>query len=225
MNERPIWMIAGLGNPGKKYERTRHNIGFMVVDALERALQGAGRVRRFDADVFERSTESGRLILLKPQSFMNASGNAVSAAARWYKIPQEHLLIVYDDLDLPFGQLRIRPSGSSGGHNGMKSIIERLGSQQFPRLRLGIGRSQNPNAISYVLSRFNAGEEKQLADVIDRATRAVLTWQREGIDVAMNEFNRRDSPSRNETGNLDGQPQAVDPPANESGTNRHENLQ
>lgn len=193
MTDRPTWMIAGLGNPGKKYERTRHNVGFMVIDALERALPGTSRLRRFDAELFERTADDGRVILLKPQTFMNASGNAIGAAARWYHIPLDQLLIVYDDLDLPFGQLRLRPSGSSGGHNGMKSIIDRLGSDQFPRLRLGIGRGQQASTIGYVLSRFNAVEEKQLREVIARAASAVLSWQHDGIDVAMNEYNRREA--------------------------------
>jgi PTH1 family peptidyl-tRNA hydrolase len=186
-------MIAGLGNPGKKYERTRHNVGFMVLDALERTLPGTSRLRRFDAELFERTIGDGRIVLLKPQTFMNASGNAVGAAARWYHVPLNQLLIVYDDLDLPFGQLRLRPSGSSGGHNGMKSIIDRLGSDQFPRLRLGIGRGQQASTIGYVLSRFNATEERQLHEVIERAAGAVLSWQRDGIDVAMNEYNRREA--------------------------------
>lgn len=186
-------MIAGLGNPGRKYERTRHNVGFMIVDALERALPGTSQLRRFDAELFERTAEDGRLVLLKPQTFMNASGNAVGAAARWYHVPLDQLLVVYDDLDLPFGQLRLRPSGSSGGHNGMKSIIDRLGSEQFPRLRIGIGRGQQAGAIGYVLSRFNAAEEKQLHAVITRAASAALSWQHDGIDVAMNEYNRREA--------------------------------
>lgn len=194
MNDRPTWIIAGLGNPGKKYERTRHNVGFMVPDALERSLLGTGRLRRFDAELFERSIDdNGRVVLLKPQTFMNASGNAVGAAARWYHVPLDRVLVVYDDLDLPFGQLRLRPSGSSGGHNGMKSIIDRLGSDQFPRLRLGIGRGQQASSIGYVLSRFNASEEKLLPEVITRAAGAALSWQHDGIDVAMNEYNRRDA--------------------------------
>ena len=197
MTDQPTWIIAGLGNPGKKYERTRHNVGFMVIDALERTLSGTNRLRRFDAELFERTTSDGRVVLIKPQTFMNASGNAVGAVARWYHVPLEQLLVVYDDLDLPFGQLRLRPSGSSGGHNGMKSIIDRIGSDQFPRLRLGIGRGQQANTIGYVLSRFNATEEKQLHGIIERAAGAALCWLHDGIDVAMNEYNRRDaSPDR-----------------------------
>lgn len=193
MTDQPTWIIAGLGNPGKKYERTRHNVGFMVIDALERTLSGTNRLRRFDAELFERTTSDGRVVLIKPQTFMNASGNAVGAVARWYHVPLEQLLVVYDDLDLPFGQLRLRPSGSSGGHNGMKSIIDRIGSDQFPRLRLGIGRGQQANTIGYVLSRFNAMEEKQLRGIIERAAGAALCWLQDGIDVAMNEYNRRDA--------------------------------
>jgi PTH1 family peptidyl-tRNA hydrolase len=212
-------MIVGLGNPGKKYERTRHNVGFMVIDALARALPGNGHVRRFDAELFERTIDGGRLILLKPQTYMNASGNAVAAAVRWYRVPLDHLLVVYDDLDLPFGQLRLRPSGSSGGHNGMKSIIDRLGRDEFPRLRIGIGRGQTSGAIGYVLSRFNTTEERQLRDVIDRAASAALTWQRDGIDVAMNEFNRRDTPAANKRAEGERSIQKADTRANESGKN------
>ena len=193
MTDRPTWMIAGLGNPGKKYERTRHNVGFMVVDELRRAMQGNSPIRRFDAEIAERATDLGRLVLLKPQTFMNLSGNAVSAAVRWYRVPLEQLLVVYDDLDLPFGQLRIRPSGSSGGHNGIASIIERLGTDRFPRLRIGIGRSEHASTIGYVLSRFNAAEEKQLEECMARAMDAALAWHHDGIEVAMNRFNRRES--------------------------------
>jgi peptidyl-tRNA hydrolase, PTH1 family len=193
LTDRPTWMIAGLGNPGKKYERTRHNVGFMVIEELRRTLPGNAPIRRFDAEISERATDLGRLVLLKPQTFMNLSGNAVSAAVRWYRVPLEQLLIVYDDLDLPFGQLRLRPSGSSGGHNGIASIIERLGTDKFPRLRLGIGRSEQSSTIGYVLSRFNTAEEKQLNECIARAAEAALAWHSDGIEVAMNRFNRRES--------------------------------
>jgi len=185
-------MIAGLGNPGKKNERTRHNVGFMVVDELRRTLQGNAPIRRFDAEILERTTDLGRLVLLKPQTFMNLSGNAVSAALRWYRVPLDQMLVVYDDLDLPFGQLRLRPFGSSGGHNGIASVIERLGTDKFPRLRIGIGRSEHASTINYVLSRFNSAEEKQLNECITRATDAALAWHSEGIEVAMNRFNRRE---------------------------------
>lgn len=191
MTNRPIWLIAGLGNPGKRFERTRHNVGFMVVDELAKRLQGDGKLRRFDAEIAERSTSVGRLILLKPQTFMNSSGNAIAPAMRWYKVPRDHALVIYDDLDLPFGRIRLRPNGSSGGHNGVESIINSLGTEAFPRLRLGIGRTGKAGTIGYVLSRFSREEERQLKDYVSRAADAALLWHCEGIDVAMNEFNRK----------------------------------
>ncbi len=193
MTDKPTWLIAGLGNPGKRYERTRHNIGFMVVDQIVRRLTGDGRLRRFDAEIFERSSKCGRVVLLKPQTFMNVSGNAVSPAIRWYRVPLNRVLVVYDDLDLPFGRIRLRPSGSSGGHNGIDSIINVLGTDNFPRLRLGIGRSDPSRTIGYVLSRFSRAEENALKDYVSRAADAAICWHLEGIDVAMNEFNRRSS--------------------------------
>jgi len=195
LTERPTWLIAGLGNPGRKYERTRHNVGFMVIDELRRAIPGNAQMRRFDAEISERSLDVGRLVLVKPQTFMNLSGNAVAPATRWYHVPLDRLLVIYDDLDLPFGQLRLRPSGSSGGHNGMESIISRLGTDKFPRLRVGIGRSEQSSTIGYVLSRFNQAEERQLGETIKRAAEAAFTWRDEGIEVAMNRFNRRESMS------------------------------
>ncbi len=193
MTDKPTWLIAGLGNPGKRYERTRHNIGFMVVDEIVKRLGGDGRLRRFDAEIFERSSKCGRVVLLKPQTFMNLSGNAVSPAVRWYHVPLDRVLVVYDDLDLPFGRMRLRPSGSSGGHNGIDSIINVLGTDNFPRLRLGIGRSDPSKTIGYVLSRFSRVEENTLTDYVSRAAEAAICWHLEGIDVAMNEFNRRSS--------------------------------
>lgn len=193
MTDQPIWMIVGLGNPGKRYERTRHNVGFMVVDELRRELHSHTPVRRFDAEIAESATDLGRVILVKPQTFMNLSGNSVAAAQRWYRLPLSHLLVIYDDLDLPFGQLRLRPSGSSGGHNGMTSIINRLGTQEFPRLRLGIGRSEHSGTIGYVLSRFTNSEEKLLREYVSQAASAANAWHRDGIESAMNRFNRRES--------------------------------
>ncbi|MGA7671140.1 MAG: aminoacyl-tRNA hydrolase [Nitrolancea sp.] len=190
MSGASTWLIVGLGNPGRKYERTRHNVGFMVADEIAKRLPGDGKLRRFDADILERRTNLGRVVIVKPQTFMNVSGNAVGPAVRWYHVPLDQLLVIYDDLDLPFGRMRIRPSGSSGGHNGVTSIIQRLGTDQFPRLRLGIGRAANSGAISHVLSRFDRSEEKALKDYVGRAASAAIRWHFEGIDVAMNEFNR-----------------------------------
>ncbi len=191
MTDRPTWLLAGLGNPGKQYERTRHNIGFMVADEIAGRLQGSGTLRRFDAEIMERTTSLGRVIMLKPQTFMNLSANAVAPALRWYRVSHDHFLVIYDDLDLPFGRIRLRPSGSSGGHNGVESIVKSLGTDRFPRLRLGIGRSDHSSTVGYVLSRFTRDEEKELKEVVSRAADAALVWHFQGIDAAMNEFNRR----------------------------------
>ncbi len=190
MSNLATWIIVGLGNPGKQYERTRHNVGFMVADEIAKRLSGDGKLRRFDAEILERRSNLGRVVIVKPQTFMNVSGNAVGPAVRWYHVPLDHVLVIYDDLDLPFGRLRMRPSGSSGGHNGVTSIIKTLGTDQFPRLRLGIGRSEHGGAITHVLARFSRGEEKALKEYVARGASAALRWHHEGIDVAMNEFNR-----------------------------------
>ncbi len=195
MSDRPTWLIAGLGNPGRRYDRTRHNVGFMVADEIGKRLQGDHRLRRFDAELLERSTRLGRVIVVKPQTFMNLSGNAVSPAIRWYHVPLDHLLVIYDDLDLPFGRIRIRPSGSSGGHNGVESIIKTLGTDKFPRLRLGIGKPGRERTIGHVLSRFSRNEEKELKEYVALAAEAALSWHFDGIDAAMNEFNRKQSDS------------------------------
>lgn len=197
MTDRPTWLVAGLGNPGRKYSGTRHNIGFMVIDELRRRMPPAQPRRRFDAEIFETSVPMGRLILLKPMTFMNLSGNAIGPAAHWYKVPLERLLIIYDDLDLPFGHLRLRPSGSSGGHNGLTSVIQRFGTERIPRLRIGIGRPEGGSSISYVLTRFGPDEERALKQIIKTTADAVVTWQREGMAAAMNMYNRRE-PQRSE---------------------------
>lgn len=193
MTERLTWLIVGLGNPGRRYAATRHNVGWTVVEQLARLLAGGELRRRFDSEIVETSGPRGRIVLLKPQTFMNLSGNAVAPAARWYRTPHDRILIVYDDLDLPFGQIRLRPGGGSGGHNGLQSIIERMGTDRIPRLRVGIGRPPHENSISYVLSRFRPEEERALPRVVETAAEAAMTWHRDGIDLAMNLYNRRDA--------------------------------
>lgn len=193
MTERLTWLIAGLGNPGRQYAATRHNIGYMIVDELARYLPAGERRHRFDGELIETSEPQGRIVLLKPETFMNLSGNAVAAAARWYRVPAERLLVIHDDLDLPFGQLRLRARGSSGGHNGLASVIERMGTGEIPRLRIGIGRPEHGNTIPYVLSRFSAEEERALPEVTKLAAEAARSWYQDGIDAAMNTFNRADA--------------------------------
>lgn len=195
MTDRPTWLIVGLGNPGTRYAQTRHNIGFMVVDRLLRDLPAGTHRRRFDAEIAETAADGRRIVLVKPQTFMNRSGNAVQQVIRWYHVPLDRVLVIYDDLDLPFGQLRLRPDGSSGGHNGLESIIAQLGTTGFPRLRIGITRQTRGDTVNYVLSRFSREEEARLPEIIQEAAEAALIWSSEGLGPAMNRFNRR-SPER-----------------------------
>jgi PTH1 family peptidyl-tRNA hydrolase len=183
-----VQLIVGLGNPGAKYAETRHNAGFFVVDELAQRLGNPGWKKRFRAEVAEVRLGDLRLVLLKPQTYMNDSGLSVREAVNWYRVPREQTLIVVDDLDQPFGQLRIRARGSAGGHNGLKSIFAETGSQEFPRLRIGIGRGAH-QTISHVLSRFSPEERAELDTLIGRAADAVEFWSRNGTLEAMNEIN------------------------------------
>lgn len=190
---RAISLIVGLGNPGSRYARTRHNAGFLVVDALARRLGVQQWRERFDAEIAASEDDDTRLILVKPMTFMNLSGRAVRQALDWYRVPHERLLVIYDDVDLPFGTIRLRLGGSSGGHHGVDSIIAALGSDRFARLRVGIGRPRDGRDVTaYVLSRFTPEEEGALTGIIEQAADAALTWSREGIVQAMNRFNRSD---------------------------------
>lgn len=186
-------IVVGLGNPGREYAGTRHNIGFMVVNRLAR-LAGATTVKkRFRAEIVEAQLDGEKLVLVAPQTYMNLSGHAVREVVNWYHLPLEDLLVVADDLDLPFGALRMRPRGSAGGHNGLTSIFEQLGTQEVPRLKIGIGRGPG-NAVARVLARFSPEEEEHLPELIDRAATGVRLWAREGVVAAMNEVNRRPEP-------------------------------
>jgi len=186
----PVFLIVGLGNPGREYRLTRHNIGFMCLDHLaDRQDIIFSRVES-RALVAKTAYQSNRLVLAKPQTYMNLSGQAVSSLARFYKVPLEHLLVAYDDVDLPLGTLRLRSGGGSAGQKGMQSIIERLGSQDFPRLRLGIGRPPGRmDAASYVLQEFHPGEVDLLAATLERAVDAILTFVTEDLVTAMNRYN------------------------------------
>jgi peptidyl-tRNA hydrolase, PTH1 family len=194
--EGEVYLIVGLGNPGRRYERTRHNAGFMAVERLYSILPGGTARSRFQADLIETRDGDKRIVLAKPLTFMNESGTAVSQIARWYKVPRDRLLVVYDELDLPFGTIRMRANGSAGGHNGVQSIIQHLHTQDFARLRLGINRPQAGSTVPYVLSQFSSEEQKALPEIIDRAAAAALLWLREGVTVAMNEHNRRPEPAK-----------------------------
>ena len=190
MTENTPYLIVGLGNPGPKYRHNRHNVGFMVVDAFaERALIPIRRVE-FRALIGKGERADQRLILAKPQTYMNNSGQAVGALARFYKVPVERLLVVHDDLDLPFGTLRLRPSGGAGGQRGMRSIIARLGTQDFSRLRVGISRPHGRmDPSDYVLHDFDTPQAEFLPEVLGRAADAIDMFIKRGIEQAMNEFN------------------------------------
>lgn len=190
IDENPPYLVIGLGNPGREYRHNRHNVGFMLLDHLANRYEES--FSRFEAHalVVKMKYAEHRLIMAKPQTFMNKSGQAVSSLLRFYKIPFSQLLIAYDDVDLPLGKLRLRPSGGSGGHRGMNSIIERLGTEDFPRLRIGIGRPPGKKeAADYVLQDFRKEELVLLPAILDGGVDAILTFINDGIDQAMNQFN------------------------------------
>ncbi len=189
------YLIAGLGNPGREYKNTRHNTGFMVVDRLaEKQKQDFSKVQS-KALVCKFDLQEKRVILAKPQTYMNESGQAVGGLVHFYNIPLENILIVYDEVDLPAGMLRMRPDGGSAGQKGMKSIIDRLGSEAFPRLRVGIGRPPGRmEAAAYVLRERSKAEAEELPGILDRAVEAVLTFITQGIDQAMNLYNGQNNP-------------------------------
>ena len=184
------YLIVGLGNPGKQYAFNRHNVGFMLVSRLAERLGEKFNRMEGRAMLAKALYQEKRLILVKPQTYMNTSGNPVRSLLRYYKIPTEHLLVVYDDVDLPLETLRLRTEGGSGGQKGMQSIITQLGTEAFSRLRVGIGRPPGRmEAADYVLQDFSKGEQALLDPTLDRAVDAVLTFVTLGIDQAMNQFN------------------------------------
>lgn len=181
-------IVVGLGNPGRQYAQTRHNFGFFVVDELAKRINAPTSRKRMNAEISEARYDGDRLILVMPQTYMNASGTAVREVMRWYKVDPEDVLVVVDDLDLRYGQIRLRARGSAGGHNGLKSIFQEIGTQEIPRLRVGIGRSGN-HAIGHVLSKFSSEERETLPEVISEAADAVETWLQKGSLEAMNLIN------------------------------------
>ena len=202
-----VKIVVGLGNPGREYAATRHNIGYMVVGHLAKRLAAPAPKQRFRSELTERFLDGEKIVLVAPLTSMNLSGHAVREVVNWYRLPLENLLVVADDLDLPFGTLRMRARGSAGGHNGLASIFEQLGTQEVPRLRVGIGRSRR-SATAHVLSRFSPEEEQALPALIDRAADAVLLWARQGIIAAMNDVNRRPATQSAEAGTAAGPAQA-----------------
>ncbi|ABZ83831.1 peptidyl-tRNA hydrolase [Heliomicrobium modesticaldum Ice1] len=182
--------IVGLGNPGLQYARTRHNIGFMVVDRLAEAWGAEGFRDRFQGLCSEARVEGEKVLLLKPQTYMNLSGQSVAALAVFYKLLPEDILVIYDDMDLKLGRLRARAKGGSGGHNGMKSIIGLLGTEAFPRLKMGIGRPADRRlAAAHVLESFTEEEQETVRAMLDQGREAAALWVDKGIIEVMNRFN------------------------------------
>ena len=184
------FILVGLGNPGRKYERNRHNVGFMQLNRLSVKLGESFAKVEAKALICKTTYQGNRLILVKPQTYMNNSGSSVSSLVRFYQVCLENMLVIYDDVDLPQGAIRIRPGGGSGGQKGMQSIIDRLGTEEFPRMRIGTGRPPGRmEAADYVLQDFDAQEFDLMNDIFDRGVEAVLTFIRFGIEKAMNDFN------------------------------------
>lgn len=185
------WLVVGLGNPGPKYEWTRHNVGFLVVDELAERANLPVQKLKFKALTNTALIGDQSVLLMKPTTYMNLSGEAVGQAARFYKIPPERVLVISDDVALPQGKLRIRRSGSAGGHNGLKNIIAHLGSDQFPRVKVGVGGKPHPDSdmADWVLSKFTGPDKTAMEQTIDRAADAVTCLLAQGVDKAMASFN------------------------------------
>lgn len=188
-------LVVGLGNPGRQYEATKHNIGFMVIDAIAEAVTHTPWREEQKAEVCSFTLDGEKILLVKPQTFMNASGEAVGPLMRYYKIDPSDVYCIYDDMDLPVGKLRIRPNGSSGGHNGIKSLIAHLGTENFPRFRVGIGRPLPQwTVVDYVLAPFGEDVQDKVVKGIKDTTKALLGTLEVGIDKGMNLYNPKKKP-------------------------------
>ena len=185
------WMIVGLGNPGKDYEKTRHNVGFRSTDLLAGLLKTKVDRLKFKALTRMVNYNGMKVLLVQPQTYMNLSGAAVSALATYYKVKPERILVIFDDISLPVGRIRIRKDGSAGGHNGIKSIIQSLGTDQFPRVKVGVGAKPHPDydLADWVLSKFSAQEEKALAPALENAANAALMVLDQGTEKAASAYN------------------------------------
>ncbi len=185
------WLIVGLGNPGKKYIDTRHNAGWHLLDTIVRDHHGFCFDERRSKGLLARSELAGvKVALVKPQTYMNLSGEAVAPIARFYKVPPERILVAYDDVDLPPATLRLRPKGGAGGHGGMRNLIQHVGTQEFPRIRLGIGRPPGQMPVkAYVLQKFRSDEWPAMVATYERAVEAIKIILTDGLDMAMNRYN------------------------------------
>ncbi len=185
-------LIAGLGNPGSQYEKTRHNIGFLVVEELARRAKIGLLSHKFEGEFGQGGLQGQKILLLKPQTYMNLSGGSVARAARFYKVVSDDLMVIHDELDLPLGRVQFKKGGGTGGHHGLDSVVERLGYSDFVRLRVGIGRpEQREKMVGYVLGEFSKEETEQRKQVVIQAATALEAWVWKGLQFAMNGFNRR----------------------------------
>ena len=186
------YIVVGLGNPGDKYARTRHNIGVMTVEKLLERTGTSFKSHKSGCLIAETQLGDERVVLARPTTYMNDSGRPVRELSRWYKAPPEHLIVVHDELDLPFSEIRVKSGGGTAGHNGLGSIVSHLGTKDFLRVRVGIGRPPGrKEAVGHVLNEFSAGERKELPDVIERAADAVEEVLNAGVERAMNVYNTR----------------------------------
>ena len=190
LKDQEAWLFVGLGNPGREYEKTRHNCGFRAIDVLAQKLGCSVDKGKFQGLYGQCSYHGAKLLLLKPQTFMNLSGRSILQLSAFFKIPPQRIIVLFDDISLPPGRLRIRANGSAGGHNGIKSIIPELGSQDFPRVKIGVGAKPHPDydLADWVLSAFSAAEEKELVPALERAADAALCIIDEGTAAASNRF-------------------------------------
>ena len=195
-----IFLIVGLGNPGADYAKTRHNAGFLLVEKLAAQWRaGWSTERKFQSRVSRAERGGITVLLAEPQTFMNASGEAVGALMRFYQLPPERILVVVDDADLPLGEIRLRPGGGTGGHHGLESVTQHAGSREYPRLRIGIGRQDASRQITgHVLGKFSVGENALLEQVLKRAAGQLECWLSAGIQKAMSQFNGAVSPTNEE---------------------------
>lgn len=185
-------IIVGLGNPGKRYAGTRHNVGFALIDTLAQSPNAGRFQERFDAEVAELVEESQKILLVKPQTFMNLSGQCVRQLVDFYQLPLEDLLVICDDINLPLGHLRIRARGSHGGHNGLRDIQAHLGTNEYSRMRIGVGAPEEEvDAADFVLDRFRATELPLINDAVLLASQAVVVWIHQDIEACMNQFNAK----------------------------------
>lgn len=187
----PTWLIVCLGNPGPKYAGTRHNAGFMAAEALSKQLGVTVNKLRFKALTGESRVGDQQVMIMMPQTYMNLSGESVSQAARFYKIPPEHVIVISDEMSLPVGKIRVRTKGSAGGHNGLRNIIQELGTEDFPRIRMGIDKPPHPDydVKDWVLSTFKNKDAEEICDAAGRAAEAAVCYIKEGAERAMSSFN------------------------------------